>query len=78
MPVEDIFLSGVEERAVHVHLPSLGRSSATLVVASAIWPGTVCPAEVMAVECHEEVIEGHNMVTTRVRMVQPTLTCVLR
>ena len=39
--MEDIFPSGVEERAVHVHLLSRGRSSATLVVASATWPGTV-------------------------------------
>jgi len=60
VPVEDIFPSGVEDRTAHVHLPSRGRSSATLVVASAIWPGTVCPVGEMPVEAS---VEGHEEVT---------------
>ena len=63
-------------------LPKVAVSGAIRVVATATWPGTVCPAGVMAVqdsvECNEEVIEGHNMLTNRVRMVQLTLTCVRR
>ena len=82
MPVEDIFPSGVEELAAHVHLPSQGRSSATLVVVSATWLGIVCPVGVMAVqdsvECHEEVTEGQTMGTARVKMVVFTLICVWR
>jgi len=61
-------------------LPKVAVSSATLVVAPVTWLGIVFPAEVMAgqdsVECHEEVIEGHNMVNTRIRMREFMLTCV--
>ena len=61
-------------------LPKVAVSGAIRVVATATWPGTVCPVEVTPVqdyvECHEEVIEGHNMVTTRIRTREFMLTCV--
>ena len=72
VPVEDIFPIGVEELAAHVHLPSQGRSSSTLVVASATWLGTVCPVGVTPVEAsvegHEGVTEGHSVVANRARV----------
>ena len=74
------FRHGVRDLLVRDPPPNGAVSSAMLVVASVTWLGIVFPAEVMAVqdsvECHEEVIESHNMVTTRIRTREFMLTCV--
>ena len=82
LPSQDRSRHGVVDFLVRDPLPKVAVSGAIRVGATATWPGTVCPAGVMAVqdsvECHEKAIEDHNIVATRVKMVQLTLTCVRR
>jgi len=62
---------GVVDLLVHDPLPTVAVSGTIRAVATATWPGTVCPAGVVAVqdsvECHERVIEDLTMVIIRAR-----------
>ena len=57
LPSQDRSRHGVVDLLVRDPLPRVTVSGAIRVVATATWPGTVCPAGVMAlqdsVECHE-------------------------